>query len=221
MKVTNQHLVIGIPCSFPFVPVSFLYSFLLMDLPPFTLVHADNGGIDALRNDIVEKSLQLNATHLLMCDTDQIYPVDTIRKLMAHKLKVVGAKVNRRYPPFDPIIMRIENGAYVPVDYEPESLVECDATGGGCILFDMEVFRKLPYPWFRFQKNPDNGMVIGEDIGLCQDLKSAGYKIYVDTSIHVDHLTTLAVNDATHNLYRACKSAQAAKEALRIDTHAE
>jgi hypothetical protein len=78
-------------------------------------------------------------------------------------------------------------------------------------MFDMEVFKKLPYPWFRFQKQADTGAVIGEDIGFCQDLKAAGYKIFVDTSVPAGHLTTMVVNEATNKLYRAMKTAQAKK----------
>ncbi|MHB8110497.1 MAG: glycosyltransferase family protein [Syntrophorhabdaceae bacterium] len=214
MKISNLKLAIGVPCDFPFVPKSFLDSFVLMEKPSFIYIHADNGPIDTLRNDIVETALQTEATHLLMMDVDQVYDPKTVTKLLAHRLPVVGAKVCRRYPPFDPIIMKITDLGYQPIeDYEPGSLVECDATGTGCILYDMEVFRKLPRPWFRFQKDPANGMVIGEDIGFCQDLKTAGYRIFVDTSIEIGHLTTMIVNQATHDLYRAMKVEQARKKA--------
>lgn len=207
MKISNFHLAVGIPCSFPFVPASFLYSFLHMDRPDFTLIHADNGPIDTLRNDIVEKALVVGATHLMMVDTDMVYHPKTITSLLSRKLPVVGALCFRRYPPFDSIMLRITDNGYQSVDeWEDGELVEVDATGAGCIMYDMEIFRKLPYPWFRFQKNPENGMTIGEDIGLCQDLKEAGYRIFVDTAVPCDHLTTMVVNRATNKLYRAMKS---------------
>lgn len=203
MKVSNVNLSIGIPCSFPFVPASFFYSFALMNKPSYTLIHADNGPIDTLRNDIVEKAIAERASHLLLMDVDQIYPVDTVARLMSHKLPIVGAKVNRRYPPFDPIMLKIvDNYRYETIsDYEDGSLVEVDATGTGCILYEMSVFKKMTYPWFRFQKNPENGMVIGEDVGFCQDLKAAGYKIYVDTSVKVGHLVNIIANDSLHKFY--------------------
>jgi hypothetical protein len=217
MRVSNFHLGIGIPCSFPSVPASFFYSFVYLEKPDFSFIHADNGPIDTLRNDIVEKALTLGVTNLIMMDTDQVYPPDTITKLLAHRLPVVGAKVNRRYPPFDPVIMKITDEGYQPLDdYDPGSLVECDATGTGCIMFDMEVFRKLPSPWFRFQKNPENGLTIGEDVGLCQDLKEAGYKIFVDTSIEVGHLTTMIANDSLHRLYRAMEKQKGEKAASAV-----
>jgi hypothetical protein len=215
MKISNQKLSIGVPCSFPFIPVSFFNSFVLMEKPSFTFIPADNGPIDTLRNDIVETALREGATHLLMMDVDQVYDPKTVTKLLAHKLPVVGAKVCRRYPPFDPIMMKINDWGYTPIeDYEPGSLVEVDATGTGCIMYDMEIFKKLPRPWFKFHHH-SNGMVIGEDIGFCQDLKAAGYKIFVDTSIEAGHLATMIINQKTHDLYRAMKVAQAVKnEAL-------
>ncbi|MFA6336082.1 MAG: hypothetical protein WCX48_11145 [Bacteroidales bacterium] len=188
-----------------------------MDKPSYIFIHADNGPIDTLRNDLVEKALMEGCTHLLMCDVDQIYPVDTIPKLLAHKLPVVAGKVNRRYMPFDPIMLRVIDGVPTPMnigDYEPGSLVSVDATGTGCILYDMEIFRKLPYPWFKFRKN-ENGGILGEDIGLCIDLKDAGYDIYVDTSVEIGHLATMVVTDATHKLWCAMQMAKEKKaEAL-------
>jgi len=90
-------------------------------------------------------------------------------------------------------------------DWEPGALVEVDATGTGCIMFDMKVFRKISKPWFKAQYNP-NGSPIGEDFGFCQELKMTGYKIFVDTSIQAGHLSTMVINSATNRLYRAMKT---------------
>ena len=209
MKISNQRLVIGIPCSFPMVHVSFFYSFLYMERPDFVLVHADNGPVDALRNNIAERALQLGATKLLMMDADMVYHPKTVTRLLSHNLSVVGALCFRRYPPFDSIILMLTDKGYRSVnEWEEGELVECDATGAGCIMYDMEVFRKMPRPWFRFRTHPDTGLGIGEDIGFCQDLKAKGYKIFVDTTVPADHLTTMAVNENTNKLWEQMKSRQ-------------
>ena len=208
MRVSNLHLAIGIPLSFPFVPSSFFYSFVKMERPDFTLIHADNGPIDTLRNDLVDKALAIGATHLLMMDTDQIYPVNTIPRLLSHRLPVVGCMVHRRYPPFDPIMLKGKPGEYYGHEgWVPGELVEVDATGAGCLMFDMQVFRNMSRPWFKFRKLPD-GEGIGEDIGFCIDLKAAGYKIFVDTSLECGHLTTMCVNRQTYQLYKSMKTKQ-------------
>jgi len=209
MKITNQHLAIGIPCTFPSVPISFFNSFIHMERPDFTYIHADNGPIDTLRNDIVEKAQAVGATSLIMMDVDMVYHPKTITNLLAHQLPIVGALCFRRYPPFDSIMLRVTEGGYQSVDeWDEDELVEVDATGAGCLMFDMQVFKKIPYPWFRFQKDADTGATIGEDIGFCQDLKKAEYKIFVDTSVPSGHLTTMVVNKATNVLYRAMKTAK-------------
>ena len=112
-----------------------------------------------------------------------------------------------------------DDRTYTFMEVWPEdTAVEVDATGAGCLMFDMGVFRKLPRPWFRNDKAPDGAPPIGEDIGFCQDLKAAGYKIFVDTSVPAGHLTTMVVNTATNRLYRAIKSEQAARAAIKTDT---
>lgn len=212
MRITNKKLAIGFPLSFPMVHSDFFFGCLLMERPEFIPIRAENGPIDAMRNNLVLNAMQLHCSHLMMMDCDMVYHPETIPKLLEHKLPIVGALCYRRYPPFDPLLLRGDpiNGYESLDEWEDGELVEVDATGTGCLMFDMRVFREMQPPWFQFRDNPDEkvGGVIGEDIGFCWDLKTAGHKIYVDTSIPSKHLTTMAVNDATYRLYKAMKIKQ-------------
>jgi len=206
MMTSNFHLAIGIPCTFKDVPAPFFRSFAQLERPNFTMINADNGPIDTLRNDIVEKALAWGVTSLIVMDVDMCYHPLTIPKLLAHRLPIVGALCFRRYPPFDSLMLRKEGEGYISVDeWKEDELVEVDATGAGCLMYDMEVFRQMPAPWFKFRANPD-GSTVGEDIGFCQELKNAGYQIFVDTSVPADHLTTMRVNRQTNLLYMAMKA---------------
>ena len=226
MKISNQKLAIGVPLSFPWVPSSFFHSFIQMEKPDYTYLYEDSTGpIHELRNNLVSKALEVGATKLLMCDIDQVYHPLTVTKLMAHNLPVVGALVHRRYPPFDSLMMKIvdvdeKHKAYASIDdWEDGELIEVDATGTGCIMYDMSVFRKIPKPWYKAEYDA-SGMPIGEDFNFCLSLKNAGYKIFVDTSVPAGHLTTMIVNTATNKLYRAMKTPQqkdAADVALGVD----
>jgi len=211
MIVTNRKLCIGFPCSWSHVPFPFFQSFIQMERPPFVPIIACNGPIDGLRNKIVQDAMRVSATHLIMMDMDQTYPVDTIPKLLAHGLPIVGCLVHRRYPPFDPLIYRGGINTYQLVsEWEDGELIEVDATGTGCLMFDMRIFHELPPPWFRFRPNPDpdrDGHV-GEDFGLCSDLREIGYKIHVDTSIKCGHLSTMEITEDTFFLYNALKKKQ-------------
>ncbi len=219
MQISNLKLAIGVPCSWQYVPFTFFTSFVMMDRPSFDLVTADNGSIHELRNVLVEKAKAVRATKLMMCDVDQVYHKETITSLLSHNLPVVGALVHRRYPPFDSLMMKKvsideRTDTYESIDeWEDQELVEVDATGTGCVMYDMKVFDKMPYPWFKAQYNPD-GSPIGEDFSFCQELKAAGYKIYVDTSVPAHHRAVLLVNTATNRLYRGVKNKEAARRAL-------
>lgn len=205
IKVTNFKLGIGIPCSYNHVPFPFFASFMQLERPDFIPITATSGPIDGLRNKIIEDAIKLGCSHLIMMDTDQIYPSNTISKLLSHKLPIVGCLVHRRYPPFDPLLIKGEINKYETIEEWPDGdLVEVDATGTGCLMFDMQVFQNMPAPWFKFRLTSDS-KIIGEDIGFCSDLKKVGYKIYVDTSIKCAHLSTLAITEETWKLYQLLK----------------
>ncbi len=218
MKISNVKLAIMIPLSFPWVPSSFFHSFVRMERPDFVYIHADNGHIEDLRNNLIDQALELGCTHGIQMDVDQVYHPQTITRLLSHRLPVVGALIHRRYPPFDSLMLKTveidewRNG-YVSIDeWKEGELVEVDATGGGCLMFNMDVFRKIPRPWFKASLNPD-GSVLGEDISFCQELKAAGYRIFVDTSVPAGHLTTMGVDRNTSLLYRAMKMSKEKKVA--------
>jgi hypothetical protein len=208
METTNFKLGIGWPLTDTTLPMQFVTSFLTMDTVPYTLFlptfPQSNRNIDAVRNDLVTQALDEGCSHLLMLDTDQIYPSDTITKLLSHRKMAVGATVHRRWPPFDAVLYLGDIGRYKHI---PDSimysgdLVEVDATGTGCILFDMKCFKITEYPWFSIGLSP-KGEPIGEDIAFCSKLRKTGVKIFVDTSIEIDHMTTFLVNRSTYQLYK-------------------
>ena len=201
MNLSNFKLGIGFPLSFHMVPSAFFMSFVAMEKPPFVLFRTGNGPIDEMRNSIVREALSSGCSHLMMCDTDQIYHPETVTKLLSHELPIVGCLVYRRYPPFDPLMLRGSLGKYETIDeWEPHSLVEVDATGAGCLMFDMQVFRKMPAPWFRGRRF--KGKPVGEDIGFCSDLRTAGHKIYVDTSVPAGHLSQVTITEPMWRVYR-------------------
>ena len=190
MKISNFHLAIGIPLSFPWVPSSFFHSFIMMDRPSFTYLHADNGYVHDLRNDLVNKAKEIGATHLLMMDVDQVYHPNTVTQLLSHGLPIVGALVHRRYAPFDSLMLKsIESAGnsfnrYESIDdWEDNSLVQVDATGGGCLMFDMQLFYDLDDIWQR-EKDDFNNLAPSEsELSLLSEqsrnyLKTlqAGYK---------------------------------------------
>lgn len=206
-------LAIGFPLVDQTVPVQFFTSFACMEKPDqYKLLipqfpHGPwAGSIADARNSLVKQALSEGCSHLLMLDTDQIYPADCLAKLLSRDVDVCGVRVHRRWMPFDPIFLRGELGKYKAVpDEEMYSgdLIEVDATGTGCLLFDMDVFLRVPQPWFEFSHHEEKP--VGEDIYFCSKARAAGVRIFVDTSVEVGHMTTMVVNKALHQI---CKHMQ-------------
>lgn len=205
-------LGIGFPIVDEKVYLQFMLSFITLDAPPYTLLlpkaqagrfHRD---IASVRNSLVEQALVEGCSHLLMMDSDQIYRTeDTIKRLIAHDLPVVSAPVHRRYPPFDPILLRGKVGAFERIPEEEAysgDLIKIDATGTGCILYKTEIFNTIPGPWFELSVS-DADTPVGEDIGFCMKLKKEGIPVYVDTSINISHMTSFEVNRSTHRLFKS------------------
>lgn len=165
------------------------YMFLKPGFP--SQAETDNRSISEIRNNLVEQALDEVCTSIIMLDTDQTYPPDTIIKLLSHNLPIVTTQIHRRYPPFDPIMLRGEIHKYKSIPFEEMytgELVEIDATGAGCICVDMKVFLNIEYPWFEDVPQTEEYMPVGEDINFCYKARHAGYRIFMDTSIQCGHL---------------------------------
>lgn len=70
----------------------------------------------------------------------------------------------------------------------------CRAVGGGLLLIKMEVFDKIPRPWFFFQpeinddvKNVKMG-AIGEDVWFCDRAWENGIEVWCDPTIDIKHV---------------------------------
>ncbi len=83
------------------------------------------------------------------------------------------------------------------VDKEPERIGtlghfapgfhELNKCGTGVIFIRPKVLRKMPYPYFRYLYNKDQGMAGTEDIQFCIQAREMGMKIYGNTAVKVGH----------------------------------
>lgn len=201
---------IALPATVGSVPTKFVDSLFCMRVPfQSVYIRLDVGGaIDRIRNQLAQTAIDYGCTHIAMLDTDQVYPADTLERLAGHRLPVVSAKVHRRYAPYDPILLRKASADDFDYELMPDDLwvgkelVEVDATGTGAVLYDIEVFKKIPEPWFEFSTTAA-GKPVGEDICFCHKLKKAGYKIFVDCSIKVGHIKELMITEENYLEYKA------------------
>jgi hypothetical protein len=88
------------------------------------------------------------------------------------------------------------------MDFKPRDVVEAVKTGNvmevngigmGCSLWRMDVFRKIPPPWFVTVNEfiPGSGMsLVTQDLYFCERMRRAGMRIAVDLRVAVGHIDT-------------------------------
>jgi len=155
-----------------------------------------NEGIQRMRGDWI-----------LFIDDDMVWHPDAIGKLVAareeHDLDMIGGLCFRRSEPYAPTLYMRENptgGGYNFLErWDPDQIVEVDATGAAFLLIHKRVFEMIaggPMPPHEHRVReggpPPNFFrwegTLGEDLRFCQDAKAAGARIWVHTGIEIGHV---------------------------------
>ena len=155
--------------------------------------------ITAARNHLTRMALSIEpkATHILAIDSDMIFPLDGLERLLKHDKDIVGAFYNKRVPPYETVghlvgAPDISKGGLYPADVMPH----------GFVLIKREVFEKLgKSPWYYegydpacvTEKDPD-GMV-GEDVMFSRNCTKAGIEMFCDADLTFEcaHIGEIAV----------------------------
>lgn len=158
---------------------------------------------DHARNTAVQQFLASPCEWLFSLDTDVIPPPNAILRLLSHGKPFISGVYHRRSPPHGLPVM-IKGGGFMTA-YPPNSLIEVDYVGAGCLLIHRSVLERLPpHPgreekrWFDWRVDlqnkanpPPREECLSEDFVLCRRVKrELGIPVLVDTGCvckHVGH----------------------------------
>ncbi len=148
------------------------------------------------RNYAVVQALKNESDYLFFVDDDMVFPEDTLERMLAHKVEIVGVNSQSRVLPLSSTVGLIDaHGKYKHPDRYPEwemkipdELFKAYFVGCGVCLIDMKVFNKIKKPWFEFEMGKDGNVINGEDGLFCDKARKAGYDIYCDPTIKIGHL---------------------------------
>lgn len=148
--------------------------------------------IDRGYTEAVMCALRDGATHLMCIEDDTFPPLDAIERLLAHDKDVVCGWYPKRQPgPLVGVPIVLRNGKRQTLD-NPDAeppLVELYTAPMGCTLFKMDIFSRIPTPWF-----VTTGQLT-QDSFFSQQARDAGITLWCDTTIRCEHIdrTTGAV----------------------------
>lgn len=145
-----------------------------------SLAHCQGSMIWDARNTLANQALEVGASHLLFLDSDMTFPPDTVSRLATHHKPIVGASYVKRFPPHP--ILGIPHGPYNPTILP---LAEMATIPMGCCLIRTEIFRQLPYPWFKYEKGSaeDGSADISEDVFFCNLARASNIRIFADVEL--------------------------------------
>jgi glycosyltransferase involved in cell wall biosynthesis len=98
-------------------------------------------------------------------------------------------------------IIRKDGRDYVNLKDAPRH-IEIFKCGTGVIFIHRSALETLPYPWFKYRYNEDQGMIGTEDIWFCDQAREAGIKMYGNTKISVGHFHNVNLKVVADLVYR-------------------
>lgn len=143
------------------------------------------------RNALARQAVEEGYTHLMMIDSDQTFEKDIIHQLLLFEKYIIGVRAYKRTSPHYPCIFAkkkdepMENGM-IFADVCDQGVMVADAIGFGAVLIRTEVFKKMTYPYFFFNR-------FGEDFNFCSQAQAAGFKIHVNTDIEIGHVSQTVI----------------------------
>src|SRR4051812_43515959 len=102
MSIPSPIVAICIPSS-DMVHADFAANLAALCLDPGAragIIHCKGSIVAVVRNQCAAAAQMIKATHLLFLDSDMTFPLDVLKRLLAHNKDVVGATYSRRAPPF-------------------------------------------------------------------------------------------------------------------------
>lgn len=147
--------------------------------------------IDRARNELVRDALKDGCDFILFIDSDIISPKGAIDKLIDMNVDIASGLYFAKGKPYLPVARLIKDGHHFFLeDFEYNKVIDVAGVGMGFCLIKAEVFKKIKYPYFKFDWIDDgNGGAyeVAEDLFFCDQAKAAGYSIKLNTGIVLEH----------------------------------
>jgi len=102
------------------------------------------------RNELVETALEMKASWVIMIDSDMLFPVDSLSRLLKHNKSVVSALAFRKSYPYRPVGQTEDKDGNIKdlTTSGDGSLMKVRRIGFGMVAIQTAIFKSLPKPWF-------------------------------------------------------------------------
>ena len=159
--------------------------------------------------DMIDKALVWNADLICFVGADQVHQEDMLQKLVNRideGYSVISATVPMRghvdgqeSKPFQAMAWRFveETKSFQSIDLSQGTVQPIDVIGSGVLMFPASAIKKMKKPWFEYLHDSN----LSKKTGGCDSKfvwnlnRQAGYQVYVDTTIKVQHANVFLIDD--------------------------
>ena len=132
------------------------------------------------REQLVRRAVDNGMTHLLFLDDDMTFEPDVLNVMLGRRQPVVVTNYLIKTEECDSFVAVGLNGQRVPTLAKSTGMEPIAYSGFGVSLFDLDVFRKIPQPWFLPEFIADSSSYTTEDNPCYAKIRDAGYPVYLD-----------------------------------------
>jgi hypothetical protein len=151
------------------------------------LLKKESSILPNMREEIGQTAIAQGVSHVLFLDTDQTFPQNTLRRLLAWKESIVAANIAVKTFPTGPTARLFNRknpkGDLLYTWSDSVGLVPVWRVGTGVMLIETRVFRRVPEPWFPVVWREEVRKFQGEDWGFCEKVEAFGFKPMVDQGL--------------------------------------
>lgn len=132
------------------------------------------------REILVRSAVDEGMTHLLFLDDDMVFDASVLDLLFSRQKPIVVTNylIKKDQPDF--VAVSLDGKHKVRTLPESTGIELVGYSGFGVSLFDIEVFKSVPQPWFLPEFNPETGRYTTEDAPFFYKAHKAGFPVYLD-----------------------------------------
>lgn len=137
----------------------------------------------ANREQIVKNAIAADKTHILWLDDDMVFHPAVVDSLMGRRLPIVATNyLIKTEPEAEAQFVAVSlDGKHRVVTHEGSTgLMPIAYSGFGVSVFDVNVFKAIPQPWFLPDFIPEKGEYTTEDNPLFRKAREAGFQPWLD-----------------------------------------
>ena len=143
-----------------------------LDVVESSVIHSN-------REQIVARAIERECTHLMFLDHDMVFEPTILDVLAGRRKSVVLTNYMLKQADSDFVAVGLD-GARIPTTAASVGLVPISYSGFGVSLFEIEVFKKTPQPWFQPVFVPEKNTYTTEDNPCFERIRAAGFTVYLD-----------------------------------------